>query len=90
MSRLRRASKSRGAGRVEGVTCGKLAWGYVETGQEGKWNRDRKAIYKVSEQPLQEMGRARAAHRLWGWGAGRCGGQPFPGKHRLALGGCEA
>lgn len=46
----------------------------------------RKAIYKVSEQPLREMGRARAAHRLWGWGAGRCGGTAFSGEAPTGLG----
>lgn len=49
VSRLRRASESRGAGRVEGVTCGKLARGWPGAG--GKMKQGRKLIYKVTEQP---------------------------------------
>lgn len=56
VSRLRRASKSRGAGRVEGVTCGKLAWGYVETGQEGRWNRAEKQFTKCQNSPCGRWG----------------------------------
>lgn len=84
VSRLRRASESRGAGRVEGVTCGKLARGRREdeTGQKTNLQSDRTAP--------REVKRARAAHRPRERGAGRCGGQPVLGTRRPAWGGHEA